>query len=142
MREEILDALRADPGSRTFGQLVQKRQTALLEILRLRRELEMVGWKQAVRAYKAPSAAPITGLQVPGQASKTSRPGSLLRLNEISAMLGMSRSTIYRRMQEGTFPQPVVLGARAVRWRFEVVEAWRDRLQERTDRSPGDPPRV
>jgi prophage regulatory protein len=141
MREDILDALRTDPGSRTFGQLAQERQSALLEILRLRRELETVAWKQPAGADKARSAARVADPPVLAHAQKAAPAGSLLRLKDVSAMLGVSRSTVYKRMRDGSFPQPVVLGPRAVRWRSEVVDAWRDRLQERSDSSASELPR-
>ena len=36
----------------------------------------------------------------------------------------MSRSTIYQRVREGTFPPPVNLGKRAVGWLASEVDAW------------------
>ena len=38
----------------------------------------------------------------------------------------IGRSTVYLRLSEGTFPKPVRLGLRTVRWRIEAIEAWRD----------------
>ena len=40
----------------------------------------------------------------------------------VEDMLGLSRSTIYRMMNDGEFPRPVVLGRRAVGWRAADVE--------------------
>ena len=36
----------------------------------------------------------------------------------------MSRSAIYKRMQEGEFPRPVRIGPTAVRWRTSDIAAW------------------
>jgi prophage regulatory protein len=39
---------------------------------------------------------------------------TILRRKQVEARTGLSRSTIYLRVSEGTFPKPVSLGARAV----------------------------
>ena len=36
----------------------------------------------------------------------------------------MSRSTIYKMMQNGDFPRPVKIGPAAVRWRSSDIRAW------------------
>ena len=43
-------------------------------------------------------------------------PTRVLRLSQVQARTGLSRSTIYMRVANGTFPQPVRLGARAIGW--------------------------
>jgi prophage regulatory protein len=40
----------------------------------------------------------------------------ILRLPKVMARVGLSRSSIYVRVRQGTFPKPVPLGARAVGW--------------------------
>lgn len=51
---------------------------------------------------------------------------TLLRLPMVKARTGLSRSTIYFRVAEGTFPAPVKLGAgaRAVGWVEAEIEQW------------------
>jgi len=41
---------------------------------------------------------------------------TILRLPGVKASTGLSRSTIYLRVAQGTFPKPVSLGGRAVGW--------------------------
>ncbi|MEW6257788.1 MAG: AlpA family phage regulatory protein [Pseudomonadota bacterium] len=48
----------------------------------------------------------------------------LMRLSEVVQQVGLSRSTIYKRMDEGRFPHPVDLGPNIVRWRSDDVVAW------------------
>ena len=48
----------------------------------------------------------------------------ILRLPAVKACIGLSRSTIYLRIAEGTFPKPVPLGARAVGWLQSDIEEW------------------
>jgi len=55
---------------------------------------------------------------------------ALERMNEVTKRTGLARATIYRRMGEGTFPQPVKLGARAIAWRSSDVDAWIESLPE------------
>ena len=65
---------------------------------------------------------------------------SILRLPEVIDRTGLSRSSIYQRISDGTFPAPVVLGsgARAVGWRETDIDQWIDALSERGSlRAPG-----
>jgi prophage regulatory protein len=49
---------------------------------------------------------------------------SILRLPAVKARTGLSRSTIYLRISEGSFPKPVSLGGRAVGWIEAEVNDW------------------
>ena len=51
-------------------------------------------------------------------------PIRIVRLPHVLARTGLSRSTIYVRLAEGSFPRPVQLGARAVGWIEEEVDEW------------------
>lgn len=48
--------------------------------------------------------------------------GAILRRPQVENEVGLKRSTIYQRMQEGTFPRPIRLGERAVGWRAIDIE--------------------
>ncbi|MGX1101067.1 helix-turn-helix transcriptional regulator [Amorphus sp. MBR-141] len=56
----------------------------------------------------------------------------LLRLKEVVQLTGLSRSTLYRRVADGSFPRPRSLGPNAVAWRLSEVEAWIDELPTTT----------
>ena len=56
--------------------------------------------------------------------SKTRAPGRFLRLPEVMARTGLSRSTIYVRLEQGRFPRPVSLGGRAVGWIDSEIDEW------------------
>ena len=49
---------------------------------------------------------------------------SILRLPAVKTRTGLSRSTIYLRLSQGTFPRPVSLGGRAVGWVEEEIQSW------------------
>ena len=48
----------------------------------------------------------------------------LLRLSEVRTRTALARTTIYRKMREGSFPEPLKVGVRAVRWRESEIESW------------------
>ena len=51
----------------------------------------------------------------------------ILRLKQVAAIVGIGRSSIYRKVQEGTFPSPIKLGsARASGWISTEVYDWID----------------
>jgi prophage regulatory protein len=49
---------------------------------------------------------------------------TILRLPDVKRSTGLSRSTIYLRISQGTFPKPVSLGGRAVGWLQAEVQQW------------------
>ena len=55
---------------------------------------------------------------------------SILRLPAVKTRTGLSRSTIYLRVSQGTFPRPVSLGGRAVGWVEAEVQEWLQRQIE------------
>ena len=48
----------------------------------------------------------------------------LMRRAEVEERTGLARTTIYRKMREGSFPEPIQVGVRAVRWSSTEIEAW------------------
>ena len=50
----------------------------------------------------------------------------MLRLREVIQVTGLARSTIYKLVRDGKFPQPVKLSARAVAWRSDDLRHWID----------------
>jgi len=61
----------------------------------------------------------------------------ILRLPEVMTRTGLSRSTIYLRISDGTFPKPVNLGGRAVGWVEAEIQEWLQRQIE-TSRKQSD----
>ena len=48
----------------------------------------------------------------------------LLRRKEVETRCGIARTTIYRLMRCGEFPEPLKVGPRAVRWLESEIETW------------------
>jgi len=51
---------------------------------------------------------------------------ALLRLPTVKERTGLSRSTIYHRISDGTFPKPINIGIRAVGWLESDIDKWID----------------
>ena len=65
-----------------------------------------------------------------------------IRLNEVLSRTGYGRTSIYRKMEEGTFPKSLKLGgppkdpsifdSRAIAWVEDEIDHWiEDRIEER-----------
>ena len=121
MKENIVNILRIDPGQLTLGQLFQEREAARIEIQKLTHELETPKAKMAARA---PAKAVSLGRkEQPAYGSNV-----LIGIGHLCKQIGVSRTTIYRWINEGTFPPSVRISAGAVRWRSEDIEQWRTSL--------------
>jgi len=48
----------------------------------------------------------------------------ILRIRTVLARTGLSRSTLYRKIQNGTFPKQVQISIRCAGWRESEVNAW------------------
>jgi prophage regulatory protein len=52
----------------------------------------------------------------------------LLSIYEVTEMLDVSRSTIYRWANNGSFPKQRNIGPNTVRWRLSEIEKWQQRV--------------
>jgi prophage regulatory protein len=60
---------------------------------------------------------------------------TILRLPAVRLRTGLSRSTIYVRVADGSFPKPIRLSDRAIGWLESEVDTW---LADRVELSRGD----
>lgn len=49
---------------------------------------------------------------------------TLINRSEVERRTGLSTTTIYRKMRAGTFPLPIKIAERAVRWRESDIEQY------------------
>ena len=59
-------------------------------------------------------------------------PSGLLRGKDVFRLVTLSRTTVWRRVRQGTFPAPVVLGATRIAWREADILAWINAQQPAT----------
>ncbi len=55
---------------------------------------------------------------------QTDTPDRILRIKTVLQRTGLSRSTMYRKMQNGTFPRNLQISTRCAGWRESAIEAW------------------
>lgn len=55
---------------------------------------------------------------------QTETPDRMLRLKTVLERTGLSRSTLYRKVDQGTFPAQVRIATRCVGWRESAIAAW------------------
>lgn len=48
----------------------------------------------------------------------------MLPRRSVERMTGLSKSTLYRLIKKGEFPQPLRMTRKAVRWRREEINEW------------------
>lgn len=63
----------------------------------------------------------------------------LVRIHEVVAICGLSRSSIYIAIKDGSFPRQVAIGGRARAWVQHEVENWacqRIRARQQTGPAP------
>ncbi|WP_019831081.1 helix-turn-helix transcriptional regulator [Sphingomonas sp. PR090111-T3T-6A] len=52
------------------------------------------------------------------------QPDRILRLPTVLERTGLSRSTLYRKMGNGSFPKNLAISARCTGWRESAVDTW------------------
>ncbi|EKN4209735.1 AlpA family transcriptional regulator [Yersinia ruckeri] len=64
------------------------------------------------------------------QTNHSNEPLRILRMSELTTLLGISRSSIYEKLNpksryyDAEFPKPVRLGAASVGWRSTAIDEW------------------
>jgi prophage regulatory protein len=66
-------------------------------------------------------------------------PKQFLRIRDVQARVGMSRTTIYREMAAGLFPKQIVIGANAVAWDSDEIDQWQQTKIEASRSAPTAP---
>lgn len=51
-------------------------------------------------------------------------PDRIIRLRTVLESTGLSRSTVYRKIAEGTFPPQIKLGVHGAGWHESAINAW------------------
>ena len=75
-----------------------------------------------VEATGAEGNRPESEAQAPVRARAP--PSNMLRVPEVMARTGLSRTTIWRRVRAGTFPAPISLGENSIGWPESAITAW------------------
>ena len=54
----------------------------------------------------------------------TTHPDRLLNIQDLTERLGMGRTTIFTKVRNGQFPQPIRFGSKCSRWKESEITAW------------------
>ena len=54
------------------------------------------------------------------------QPDRIIRLDTVRDRTGLSRSTIYRKIAEGTFPPQIRISVNGAGWRESAINCWID----------------
>jgi prophage regulatory protein len=54
----------------------------------------------------------------------TDQPDRILRLKTVLERTGLSRSTLYRKIADGSFPKQIAISTRCAGWRESSVNRW------------------
>ena len=57
----------------------------------------------------------------------------LLRIDEVLEIVGVSKSVLYEMIARGEFPRPYRISKRAVGWREEDIDDWKESLPPATE---------
>jgi prophage regulatory protein len=61
---------------------------------------------------------------MPAAPTRPDGPERILRLREVLNKTGLSRSSLYRRIDQGRFPRQVKIAERCVGWRQSELNGW------------------
>ena len=56
----------------------------------------------------------------------------MLRPTEVMARTGLSRTTIWRKVKDGSFPNPLVLGKNSIGWPAQTITDWLESRERRS----------
>jgi len=109
MAFDMLDRLTLDPGTRTLGELLQEREWAVTEIRLLRVDIGRNSRKEKAEKIEKE-------MEHRGGLGPKLHAQRLLRMQEVSMMVGLKRPSIYRYVSEENFPAPIMqIGLRTQR---------------------------
>jgi prophage regulatory protein len=81
-------------------------------------------WKQHLAATQF-GLKSVRELTDAGQEPQMTQPNDrMLRIKTVLDRTGLSRSTLYRKIDRGEFPKQVKLSERCAGWRESAIEAW------------------
>jgi prophage regulatory protein len=119
---DMLERLKVDLGQKTFGELLQERDWAVQEIVRLRAEIVRLASRPLRATSLSPAGSAVAKIGDDSTAWMELR--RLIRLADVCKLIGLGKTMIYQLKSEGSFPKSVRVGARAVRWRMADIIAW------------------
>ncbi len=85
---------------------------------------EQKGIHRAAEVEATGAGNPLAGPEALTPIQPRAPPSRMLRMPEVMARTGLSRTTLWRRMRAGTFPAATSLGENSIGWPESVITEW------------------
>lgn len=121
-----MDKLESEYINNYLEQLSQRADSTIRELQLLQKHI--VGFKVQLKnkevSDKNRSQIPLQPLDIENNSKGDKQPNDLIRIKEVMAMTGVSRSFIYAHRKDGDFPEPVYLSSKSIAWVRSSVDDW------------------
>jgi prophage regulatory protein len=81
---------------------------------------------QIMSTTKHPGTPCNRGLDVSSKETNVEASPLCINFENLEKVTGLSRTSLWRRVKDGTFPAPIRLGPNRVAWNMDEVRAWLD----------------
>jgi prophage regulatory protein len=107
-------------------QLSHRTDSTIRELQLLQKHI--LGFKVQLKnkdiADKTRASIPQPALSCESKSIRDKQPSDLIRIKEVMAMTGVSRTFIHKYRKEGDFPEPIHLSSKSIAWVRSSVEKW------------------
>jgi len=107
-------------------QLSQRAENTIRELQLLQKHI--VGFKYQLKnkdiSDKTRASIPQPILSYEHKSRSDKQPNDLIRIKEVMAMTGVSRTFIHKHRKDGDFPEPIHLSSKSIAWVRSSVDEW------------------
>jgi prophage regulatory protein len=98
---------------------IRELQLLQTHIIGFRIQLKNKGVSEKTRA-----SIPQPTLNYESKSKRDKQPSDLIRIKEVMAMTGVSRTFIHKHRKDGDFPEPIHLSSKSIAWVRSSVDEW------------------
>jgi len=107
-------------------QLSQRADNTIKELQLLQKHIS--GFKVQLKnkdiSDKTRASIPQPTLSYESKSKRDKQPSDLIRIKEVMAMTGVSRTFIHKHRKDGDFPEPIHLSSKSIAWVRSSVDGW------------------
>jgi prophage regulatory protein len=107
-------------------QLSQRADNTIKELHLLQKHI--LGFKVQLKnkdiADKTRASIPQPPISYDNESRNDKQPNDLIRIKEVMAMTGVSRTFIHKHRKDGDFPEPIHLSSKSIAWVRSSVDEW------------------
>jgi prophage regulatory protein len=121
-----MNKLESEYINNSLEQLSQRADSTIRELQLLQKHI--IGFKAQLKnkkiSGKTRAQTPLQPLSIENHSKRAKQPSDLIRIKEVMAMTGVSRSFIHVHLKDGAFPEPICLSRQSISWVRSSVEKW------------------